>query len=74
MASREDMGNVPLVKSLTDIYVVDELKDQSGRWSSLLFGFEKTYGHRADFVSRSPGRVNIIGEYIDYSLFPVLPK
>src|SRR5271154_5405162 len=43
------------------------------RWKSLLSTFRETYGHRPDFVARSPGRVNVIGEHVDYSLYNVLP-
>jgi len=46
---------------------------QTKRWEQLLSAFQSTYGHPASFVARSPGRVNIIGEHIDYSLYPVLP-
>ncbi|GCE99670.1 galactokinase [Zygosaccharomyces mellis] len=35
--------------------------------------FFESFGRDADFVSRSPGRVNIIGEHIDYCNFSVLP-
>jgi len=65
--------NVPVVKKLEDIYFADELKDQADRWTQLRNRFEREYGHLPQFISRSPGRVNIIGEHIDYSLFPVLP-
>ncbi|ROT41170.1 Galactokinase [Sodiomyces alkalinus F11] len=66
-------GPVPVARSLRDIYPEDTLSSQSKRWSALLSTFEGLHGHPADFVSRSPGRVNIIGEHIDYSLYSVLP-
>lgn len=66
-------GPVPVASSLEDIYTSDALPAQTKRWNSLLTGFRGTYGLDAEFVSRSPGRVNIIGEHIDYSLYPVLP-
>jgi galactokinase len=69
---------VPKVDSLDHVYagaaegsgVPAELKQ---RFSNLVTSFRKTYGHKADYVSRSPGRVNIIGEHVDYSLYNVLP-
>ena len=53
---------VPTKTSLADIYPEDALQSQTKRWNSLLSTFKDTYGKSADFVSRSPGRVNIIGE------------
>ncbi|QID84210.1 transcriptional regulator gal3 [Saccharomyces pastorianus] len=35
--------------------------------------FFRTYGAKPDFIARSPGRVNLIGEHIDYCDFSVLP-
>ena len=35
---------------------------QTQRWKHLEARFLELYGRRADFISRSPGRVNIIGE------------
>lgn len=66
-------GTVPIAKSLEDIYAEDALPSQRSRWDQLLSHFKTNYGHTAQFVSRSPGRVNIIGEHIDYSLYSVLP-
>lgn len=66
-------GPVPVARSLSDIYTSDALPAQTTRWNGLLSQFESTYGQPAQFVSRSPGRVNIIGEHIDYSLYSVLP-
>ena len=66
-------GNVPVAKTLEEIYTEDALPEQTARWGNLLKQFETNYGHRAEFVARSPGRVNIIGEHIDYSLYSVLP-
>jgi galactokinase len=66
-------GTVPVAKSLEDIYTEDALPTQTDRWEKLLTQFKTNYGHGPQFVSRSPGRVNIIGEHIDYSLYSVLP-
>lgn len=35
--------------------------------------FVQEYNENVDFISRSPGRVNLIGDHIDYNFFPVLP-
>ncbi|KAJ6786576.1 hypothetical protein PWT90_10680 [Aphanocladium album] len=67
------MTSVPLVKSLGDIYPEDALAQQSTRWNALYSKFQAAYGAEPTFVARSPGRVNIIGEHIDYSLYSVLP-
>lgn len=66
-------GPVPVAKSLKDIYTEDAIPGQTTRWETLLKEFKSSYGALPDFVSRSPGRVNIIGEHIDYSLYSVLP-
>ncbi|CAM1507440.1 Fc.00g070810.m01.CDS01 [Cosmosporella sp. VM-42] len=66
-------GPVPVASALSDIYPSAALATEGPRWNNLLTKFEKTYGHPATFIARSPGRVNIIGEHIDYSLYSVLP-
>jgi galactokinase len=45
----------------------------SARYQALLDKFEQTYHRKPDFIARSPGRVNLIGEHIDYCGFGVLP-
>ncbi|KAI1264264.1 galactokinase [Xylariaceae sp. FL1019] len=66
-------GTVPTVAALQDIYTKEALGDQAVRWNKLLEKFQTTYGRPAQFIARSPGRVNIIGEHIDYSLYSCLP-
>ena len=66
-------GPVPIAPSLSSIYTSDALPSQRLRWTKLLSQFERIYSTPATFVSRSPGRVNLIGEHIDYSLYGVLP-
>lgn len=66
-------GNVPVIDALSDIYPTTALAQQGPRWNTLLEKFSTKYGNKPEFVARSPGRVNIIGEHIDYSLYSVLP-
>ena len=40
---------------------------------SLTDKFKGIYGSHPDFIARAPGRVNIIGEHIDYEGYGVLP-
>ncbi|KAK6379276.1 galactokinase [Exophiala oligosperma] len=69
---------VPKVNSLDDVYVGASAGDSvpaelRHRFENLVTSFQSKYSAKPDFVSRSPGRVNIIGEHIDYSLYDCLP-
>ena len=64
---------VPVVKNLEDLYPRDALESQRARFEHLKHRFSELYGRSPLFVARSPGRVNLIGEHIDYSLYEVLP-
>ena len=39
----------------------------------MLQAFEERYGRSATHIARAPGRVNLIGEHIDYHHLPVMP-
>lgn len=54
--------NVPQVLSVAEIYPEALQESQKQRWEHLLAKFQELYGAPADYISRSPGRVNIIGE------------
>ena len=65
---------VPVVNDIDQIYPDIGLASQKQRYENIQTRFTKMYGGRKpEFVARSPGRVNLIGEHIDYSLYEVLP-
>lgn len=60
--------NVPEVTSLDEIY---STVDQRARYQAITDTFVEKYGSEPEFMSRSPGRVNLIGEVCirkDFSL------
>lgn len=69
---------VPQVTTLKEVYSASEdstdvSPEHETRFKGLISKFSDTFGRKPEFVARSPGRVNIIGEHIDYSLYNVLP-
>ena len=74
MASGTMDQHVPIVQSLDELYPAGAIKTEKQRWNNLKVRFSEIYdGETPEFVARSPGRVNILGEHIDYSLYEVLP-
>ncbi|KAJ0029365.1 hypothetical protein NQD34_004362 [Periophthalmus magnuspinnatus] len=49
------------------------LTSANGRLQALKNAFEKRYGEPPQFYACAPGRVNLIGEHIDYCGYSVLP-
>ncbi|EGN92375.1 hypothetical protein SERLA73DRAFT_65919 [Serpula lacrymans var. lacrymans S7.3] len=45
----------------------------SKRWDNLAQEFKARFGRPPAYIARAPGRVNLIGEHIDYALFGVFP-
>ena len=64
---------VPVVGDIEHVYYSDDLPKEKRRFTHLLNRFSQLYNQKADFVARSPGRVNIIGEHVDHQLYEVLP-
>ncbi|GAA5904892.1 hypothetical protein JCM5296_006136 [Sporobolomyces johnsonii] len=64
---------LPHASALSDIYTPEALLNEGPRWNALFEAFKNEYGVPVQKVSRAPGRVNIIGEHIDYCGFSVLP-
>ncbi|GAA5821904.1 hypothetical protein JCM11251_004771 [Rhodosporidiobolus azoricus] len=64
---------IPTADSLDQCYTPESLLTQGQRWNELGEAFNKEYGVDFQRVVRAPGRVNIIGEHIDYCGFSVLP-
>ncbi|RAL13216.1 galactokinase galE [Aspergillus homomorphus CBS 101889] len=77
MAAPQEL--VPQTESIAEVYATDDASatsvapEHQTRFNALVSKFTNLYSHRPDFVARSPGRVNIIGEHIDYNLYDVLP-
>ncbi|CAL4945264.1 unnamed protein product [Urochloa decumbens] len=70
-------GEAELVPTLTSLEPVygggSQLDEARLRFSRLGERFQAVYGARPAFFARSPGRVNLIGEHIDYEGYSVLP-
>ncbi|KAL0092546.1 galactokinase [Phycomyces blakesleeanus] len=64
---------VPVYDTLESIYDISSVAKQGVRYNRLIDQFTETYGRKPEFIVRSPGRVNLIGEHIDYCGFGVLP-
>lgn len=61
--------------TVVDYSKISELysSDPSQRYQHILDCFKANYGALPEFIARAPGRVNIIGEHIDYEGYGVLP-
>ncbi|KAJ3117232.1 galactokinase [Phlyctochytrium bullatum] len=63
----------PTYSKLEDVYAPEVLPIARARYQGLLEKFKAKFDQEPLFFARSPGRVNIIGEHIDYCGFSVLP-
>ncbi|NP_001284475.1 galactokinase [Cucumis melo] len=73
MAKHEDLP-IPVFSSLDPVYGDgSQLEEARLRFDHLKAKFLQVFGHPPDVFARSPGRVNLIGEHIDYEGYSVLP-
>ncbi|CAN1778648.1 GAL1 [Linum perenne] len=75
MANQHDELTVPFYSSLDSVYSgggSDEVKEAKVRLEELKAKFIKVFGNPPDVYSRSPGRVNLIGEHIANDGYSVL--
>eukprot|EP01102_Stenamoeba_stenopodia_P017035 TRINITY_DN6047_c0_g1_i1.p1 TRINITY_DN6047_c0_g1~~TRINITY_DN6047_c0_g1_i1.p1 ORF type:complete len:490 (-),score=102.02 TRINITY_DN6047_c0_g1_i1:94-1503(-) len=78
MASNANADNIP-PPELDSIYVIyptavdAEGNSHKDRYEKIRSAFVNLYGTEPSFYARAPGRVNLIGEHVDYSGFGVLP-
>lgn len=69
-ASVSEEAFVPTVNNLS---FYSDANGQKTRYDNVSRTFRDRFGTAVDFVARAPGRVNLIGEHIDYCHFSVLP-
>ncbi|KAE8703399.1 Galactokinase [Hibiscus syriacus] len=65
---------IPIYSSLEPVYGEGpQLEEAKLRFENLKSKFLEVFGHPPEVFARSPGRVNLIGEHIDYEGYSVLP-
>ncbi|OWF55326.1 N-acetylgalactosamine kinase-like [Mizuhopecten yessoensis] len=62
-----------MISNMADTPLLIIPETQRNRYENLYRKFTDRFGHPPTFFGRAPGRVNIIGEHIDYSGYGVLP-
>ncbi|KAI5650945.1 hypothetical protein M9H77_36950 [Catharanthus roseus] len=73
MARHEELP-VPVYQNLEPVYGSgSQFEEAELRFNNLKSKFVEFFGHAPDVYARSPGRVNLIGEHIDYEGYSVLP-
>ncbi|CAL0306887.1 unnamed protein product [Lupinus luteus] len=73
MAKNEELP-IPIYNKLEPVYGEgSQLEEAQIRFNTLKSKFLQFFGQTPQLFARSPGRVNLIGEHIDYEGYSVLP-
>eukprot|EP00879_Flechtneria_rotunda_P021739 GHRR01022923.1.p1 GENE.GHRR01022923.1~~GHRR01022923.1.p1 ORF type:complete len:434 (+),score=135.31 GHRR01022923.1:308-1609(+) len=64
---------VPEVTEIEAVYGLEGAAEATNRYQKLAATFKEKFGHYPEAFARAPGRVNLIGEHIDYEGYGVLP-
>ncbi|KAK9816763.1 hypothetical protein WJX72_004871 [[Myrmecia] bisecta] len=64
---------IPVFEDLTPVYGSEGTPAAQERYARIIEAFERRFGAKPELFARSPGRVNLIGEHIDYEGYGVLP-
>ncbi|KAI0693409.1 Galactokinase [Cytidiella melzeri] len=65
---------IPVFTTVQDAHPIPAIAAREAlRYAQLTDHYTSLFGHRPTHIARAPGRVNIIGEHIDYALFGVCP-
>lgn len=67
------MTTTDLVPEFKDLSFYSNPEANKPRYATLTEQFQSKFNVAPEFFSRSPGRVNLIGDHIDYCYFSVLP-
>lgn len=61
-----------MIPTYNDLSFYPNVEAGKERYTKILDGFKSTYNESPEFIARAPGRVNLIGDHIDYSYFSSL--
>nr|P56599.1 RecName: Full=Galactokinase; AltName: Full=Galactose kinase [Candida maltosa] len=62
------------ISTVDDLSFYSNVEPNQQRFTEVVKTFQTNFpGDDITFFARSPGRVNLIGDHIDYNFFPVLP-
>lgn len=72
-AVEDNSGPIPVTDNLDTVYGADKGAEMAARYGNITESYRNAFGGEPTFYVRAPGRVNLIGEHIDYHGYSVFP-